>query len=199
MNDCLVPWVPTSPAVVNYGATFAAGLGLQFVASESDYLDTGYNPSTLAGAKHTLNSASFAVLVTEAPANNQYLFGTNGAGGGTTNLVRSGATGANHILKINTTDIVTDQGSGGMTGVFVGNRPSATSLRLLLDGALIEEETNNAPTALNNGVFTIARQGSATPVYSDMKVAGWAIGAGLTPQEEIDLSAIMKRIWNALK
>ena len=201
LNDCLIPWVPTAPTIITggTGGLGGAGQGLQFVSGEGDFLETGYNPSTFVGAKHTLNSASFAILLTEGMANNQYAFGSNAAGGGVTSLQRTGGSAQNLTVRINTTDITTWSGYAGQGGMVIGNRPSGTVQRLLFDGVVVAEETNNLPTALNNGVFSLGRQGSVTPVFADMKAAGFAIGAGLTQQEESDLTAIMKRIWNALK
>lgn len=69
----------------------------------------------------------------------------------------------------------------------------------MTNGALLTEEDPNVPTTLTNGDICIARQGSTSPVFADMAYAGFAIGAGLTPQEESDLAAIMLRVWNTLK
>ncbi len=177
-NDSLLSWIIAGTAPVNQGMAFGP-LGFEGDASAA-YINTGINPTTLAGAKYTRDSAHFGVYVSDnvgvqSAAN--IAFGT--VGGPSLALLYPMSTSANTAYRINGGETISfdDNPFHGQPGFMLVQRAGANTTRMLHDGNVIRAQSGDASTGIPNSNFCIGRNQAA---YGGGKYAGGTIGAGMS-------------------
>lgn len=171
----------------NHSASFSNADGFTLNGTSS-WIGSDFNPSTFSVPKYSLNSAHFAFYLIDPLAFNGYLAGNVSGGLDNFRLGPRQAAGNVAVRLNSTTTLQTARSFAAYKGTWLLNRPSASAVRLLFNGALVQEWTDTA-TGIPNVEMALGRsQGN----YAAGKVGGMSIGRGLTPAEEQALSSLMK-------
>lgn len=160
----------------------------------SDYLSTGYNPSTNAVNLSLNNVCAFAHSGEELRLNASSIMGTVGTSSIYINpwngTVNNASVGANNLGD----NALSPYSS---VGLFLVNRTNSSNYRFCQNGHLLGT-TSTASVSVPNGVIRLLGSGGASPQFSPRLMNCAGMGASLTPTQESQLSSIMQAFDNAV-
>lgn len=175
------------------GGTFTVDRG--YLSNGTTYLDTNYNPTTVAG-NFTQNSAFFGMWSRTDAQSNGVALGTNPAAEARLVLRRASATTDAMDGRIN--DASNDQSTATVPssiGWSVIDRPNGTTKRFFKNGAQVGTDVARNSSALLNSNILLGNNGGAILAR---ETSVFAAGGSLTPAEHAALYGIIASYMEAV-
>lgn len=182
----LLNLVSASFAGTNHSAVFTADSGWKGTHDGSDYIDTGFNPTTASSPKFTQNSAhvSFWGAVNDGLGTGGIVGGGNALGASQSNIFPYLTADSKTYFQVNDVGLAGATGVNTTQGHFVANRSSSVQVTGYRNGSSVLSNGAAASVALANISFdTLSWNNNGTHTGSGVRGGAASIGSSLSAGE----------------
>lgn len=186
--DSLINW--KTPGTLNSSAinspTFVADRGFTAEAAGSRYINTNYNPTSVAG-NYTQNSASVGVYSRTESAETTYDFGWTTSGSSRVSLLGRRVDNA-CFWRINDVTETNTAGNTSSLGLTTVTRTGASARAIYRDASQLGTSTISSAGVPDGIIYVGARNFADAPQsITTRQYAAWFMGGGLSGAEITDL------------
>lgn len=166
--------------------SFAADRGFTGVhASTTNYIATGFNPTSAPSPKYTLNSAHLSAWNLSNITSTDSPIGGYNTGPAAHCYILTHFTDGKDYFRINTNIAGANDGNtlATTTGFYNGVRADSANTFGYINGAQVNNNTSTAAALLNQNIVTCGVNAAGTPTGSEQQVACVSAGSKLTGAE----------------